>query len=98
MSGNTARTFSTLLPSNRTSTIPFGAYTGAEGAVEFYGFARSTLSFNALSGTKWFSTWLTKDVAFEWGGDANTENNQFSPEVRKLDLGLSFSLKSAGHR
>ncbi len=75
---------------------PIRGLAGASGAVEFYGFARSTLSFNALSGTKWFSTWLTKDVALEWGGDANSENNQLSPEVRKLDLGLSFTLNLPG--
>jgi hypothetical protein len=75
---------------------PIRGLNGASGAVEFYGFARSTLSFNSLTGTKWFSTWLTKDVALEWGGDANSENNQLSPEVSKLDLGLSFTLNLPG--
>jgi hypothetical protein len=75
---------------------PIQGIKGAFGAAEVYGFARSTLSFNALSGTKWFSTWLTKDVSFEWGGDANTMNNFLAPEVKKIDLGLSFTLNLPG--
>jgi hypothetical protein len=68
----------------------------ARGAVEVYGFARSTLGLNEIFGTKMFSTFLTKDVSFEWGGDANTENNFFAPEKKDIVLGAEFTLNLPG--
>jgi hypothetical protein len=68
----------------------------ARGAVEVYGFARSTLGLNEIFGTKMFSTFLTKDVSFEWGGDANTENNFFAPSKKDIVLGAQFTLNLPG--
>jgi hypothetical protein len=67
---------------------------GADGAAEVYGIVRSTISGNAVFGNKIFSNLIFKDIGFEIGGDANTENNQLSPEVRKFDIGgaLTFDL------
>src|SRR5580704_19465207 len=53
---------------------PIQGVPGARGNVEVYGLARSTISGNAVSSSKVFSNWLTKDISFEWGGDANTQN------------------------
>jgi hypothetical protein len=68
----------------------------AQGAVEVYGFARSTLGFNEILGTKMFSTYFTKDISFEWGGDANTENNFLAPEKKDIVLGAQFTLNLPG--
>jgi hypothetical protein len=75
---------------------PIQGIPGAAGAVEVYGFARSTISGNAVAGSKIFSNWVFKDIGFEFGGDANTENNFLAPEVRKLDLGASFTFNLPG--
>jgi hypothetical protein len=75
---------------------PINGVAGAAGAVEVYGIARSTISGNAVTGTKMFSNFITKDISFEIGGDANTENNQLSPEVRKFDVGANFTINLPG--
>jgi hypothetical protein len=75
---------------------PIGGIPGATGAVEVYAFGRSTISGNAVFGSKIFSSFLFKDISFEFGGDANTENNQLEPEVRKFDVGLNFSFNLPG--
>jgi len=75
---------------------PIQGIMGARGASEVYGFGRSTLSGNALTGSKMFSSWLFKDISFEWGGDANTENNFLAPEVRKIDVGGAFTFNLPG--
>jgi len=75
---------------------PINGVPGAAGAAEVYAFGRSVINFNEVTGTKWFSNWFFKNVGFEFGGDANTENNQLSPEVRKLDLGLAFHFNLPG--
>jgi hypothetical protein len=68
----------------------------AHGSVEVYGFARSTIGLNEILGTKMFSTWLTKDISFEWGGDANTQNNFFAPAKKDIVLGAQFTLNLPG--
>jgi hypothetical protein len=78
------------------SRDPTQGIPGARGAVEVYGLARSTLSFNALSGTKLFSNFLVKDVSFEWGGDANTETIQLGSEKKDIVLGGQFALNLPG--
>jgi hypothetical protein len=75
---------------------PIQGIMGAAGAAEVYGFARSSLSGNALTGTKMFSSWLFKDISLEWGGDANTENNFLAPEVKKIDIGGNFTFNLPG--
>jgi len=69
---------------------------GARGAVEVYGFARSTIGGNAVFGNKIFSNLVFKDISFEWGGDANTENNQLGPEKKDIVLGVQFALNLPG--
>jgi hypothetical protein len=78
------------------SKDPIQGIAGAAGAAEVYIFGRSTISGNALTGSKMFSSWLFKDISFEFGGDVNTENNFLAPEVRKLDLGASFTFNVPG--
>jgi hypothetical protein len=75
---------------------PIRGIAGGVGAVEVYAFARSTISGNAVAGSKVFSNFIFKDIGFEFGGDANTENNYLSPEVRKLDLGAAFTFNLPG--
>src|SRR5271155_947105 len=75
---------------------PIQGIAGANGSSEFYGFARSTLGFNEILATKMFSTALTKDVSFVWGGDANTENDFIAPSVRKIDIGIQFMFNLPG--
>jgi hypothetical protein len=75
---------------------PIQGIAGANGSSEFYGFARSTLGLNEILGTKMFSTALTKDVSFVWGGDANTQNNFLAPSVRKIDIGIQFMFNLPG--
>jgi hypothetical protein len=75
---------------------PVGGIAGARGTEEVYGFARSTLSFNSLSHSKWFSSWLFKDISFEWGGDANTQNNQLEPAKKDIVLGAQFGFNLPG--
>jgi hypothetical protein len=64
---------------------------GCMGATEVYGLFRSTLGFNEVFGTKAFSAGPLMDVSFEYGGDANTENNPFAPEKKDLVAGLQFA-------
>jgi len=68
----------------------------ATGATEMYAFARSTLSGNALTGSKMFSSFIFKDISFEWGGDINTENDFFRPQKRDVVLGANFSFNLPG--
>jgi hypothetical protein len=75
---------------------PIEGVAGANGAVEVYGLSRSTLGFNELSGSKAFETVITKNVSFEWGGDANTENNGLAPEKKDIVVGLQFGLNLPG--
>jgi hypothetical protein len=75
---------------------PIQGIAGAAGSSEFYGFARSTLGLNEIFATKTFSTFLTKDVSFVWGGDANTQNNFLAPSVRKIDIGIQFMFNLPG--
>ena len=78
------------------SKDPIRGLNGADGAAEVYGIVRSTISGNAVFGNKIFSNLIFKDIGFEIGGDANTENNQLSPEVRKFDIGGAFTFNLPG--
>jgi hypothetical protein len=68
----------------------------ANGAVEVYGFARSTLGFNEIFNTKMFRTSFTKDISFEWGGGAGIENNFLAPAKKDIVLGVEFTLNLPG--
>lgn len=61
------------------------------GATEIYGLFRSTLGFNEIFGTKAFTIGPLRNVSFEFGGDANTENNFVAPAKRDVVAGLQFA-------
>ncbi len=64
--------------------------TGCGGATEIYGLIRSTIGFNEVFNTKAFSIGPLRDVSFEIGADANTENNALAPAKRDIVAGLQF--------
>jgi hypothetical protein len=66
------------------------------GAVEMYAFGRSTLGLNQLTHSKMFSSFLFKNIGFEFGGDINTENNQLGPLKRDIVIGAQFELNLPG--
>ena len=68
----------------------------ATGSVEVYAFSRSTLGFNQLSNSKMFSSFLFKNIEFEFGGDINTENDGLGPQKRDVVLGAQFDLNLPG--
>jgi hypothetical protein len=80
-----------LQSNNRDPVSPCVTGQGCLGAVEVYALARSTIGFNEVFNTKAFSFGPLKGVSFEWGGDANTENNPFSPEKKDVVAGLQFA-------
>ena len=68
-----------------------------DGALEVYGFFRSTLSGNALTGTKNFAIGgIIKDIAIEYGADANTKNTGFAPQKRDLVIGPQIQFNVPG--
>jgi nucleoside-specific outer membrane channel protein Tsx len=75
--------------------IPAGGI--GDGAFEVYGLFRSTLSFNALSGSKAFSIGPVKDVSLYYGADANTKNTAFAPQKRDALVGLQVSFAVPGY-
>jgi hypothetical protein len=66
------------------------------GAVEVYAFERSTLGLNQLTNSKMFSSFLFKNIEFEFGGDINTENDGLGPQKRDIVLGAQFDLNLPG--
>jgi hypothetical protein len=66
------------------------------GAVELYAFERSTLGLNQLTNSKMFSSFLFKNIEFEFGGDINTENDAFGPQKRDIVFGAQFDLNLPG--
>jgi hypothetical protein len=75
---------------------PTGGIPGATGSREFYGFWTGTLGLNEISGTKAFSTLLTKDVSFMLNLTGNTQNNFLSPDLAQVAPGIQFSLNAPG--
>ena len=61
------------------------------GATEIYGLFRSTFGFNEIFNTKAFSIGPLRNVSFEVGMDANTENNYLAPAKRDVVAGLQFA-------
>jgi len=66
------------------------------GATEMYAFERSTLGLNQLSNSKMFSSFLFKNIEFEFGGDINTENDGVGPQKRDVVFGAQFDLNLPG--
>jgi hypothetical protein len=75
---------------------PNSGIPGSNGAREFFGFWTGTLGFNEISGTKAFSTLVTKDVSFMLNLTGGVENNFLSPETTQVAPGLQFSLNLPG--
>ena len=71
-------------------TANFGAGNCA-GATEVYGLFRSTFGFNEIFNTKAFTMGPLRNVSFEVGMDANTENNFLAPAKRDVVAGLQFA-------
>jgi len=82
-----------LQSNHRDPTIPCTPAQKCLGAVEVYALFRSTLGFNELTGTKMFSFGPLTNVSFEFGADANTENNPFAPEKKDVVAGLQFAFQ-----
>ena len=74
--------------------IPAGGI--GEGAFEFYGFFRSTLSLNALTDSNRFAYGPIKDVSFYFGADEETKNTAFAPRKRVLVGALQFTFDVPG--
>ena len=64
--------------------------TSCAGATEFYGLFRSTFGWNEIFGTKAFTMGPLRNISFEVGMDAETENNYLSPAKRDVVAGLQF--------
>jgi hypothetical protein len=81
------------------ATPCLGPGPGCTGSTEIYGLFRSTLGFNELFHTKAFSFGPLTDISFEFGADANTQNNFVAPAKRDVVAGLqfSFALPYKGH-
>jgi hypothetical protein len=69
---------------------------GSDGAREFFGFWTGTLGFNELSGTKAFSTLVTKDVSLMLNLTGGVENNFLSEETTQVAPGIQFTLNLPG--
>jgi hypothetical protein len=75
---------------------PNAGIPGSKGAREFFGFWTGTLGFNEISGTKAFSTFLSKDVSFMLNLTGGVENNFLSPETTQIAPGLQVTLNLPG--
>ena len=61
------------------------------GATEIYGLFRSTFGFNEIFNTKAFTMGPLRNISFEVGMDANTENRFFGAAKRDVVAGLQFA-------
>jgi nucleoside-specific outer membrane channel protein Tsx len=68
-----------------------------DGAFEVYALYRGTLGFNEIFGTKAFTFGPVKDIAFYFGGDANTKNTTFAPQKRDVVAGLQVQFAVPGY-
>jgi hypothetical protein len=64
------------------------------GYTEIYGFFRSTLGWNQLSGTKAFSIGPLTNIEFAFGTDANTDNTTLGSAKRSIQAGLQFDFET----
>jgi hypothetical protein len=69
----------------------FGTPSNCAGASEIYGLFRSTFGFNEIFNTKAFTMGPLRNVSFEVGMDANTENRFFGAAKRDVVAGLQFA-------
>jgi hypothetical protein len=84
-------------PCTNAGVIQTGGFAGpttaanCAGATEIYGLVRSTFGWNEIFNTKAFSAGPLRDISFEIGADANTENNYLAPAKRDFVAGLQFA-------
>ena len=64
---------------------------GCSGNTEIYGLFRSTVGFNEIFNTRAFSIGPLRNVSFEFGGDANTQNDFVGAAKRDVVAGLQFA-------
>jgi hypothetical protein len=75
---------------------PVADHFGSTGATEFFALERSTLGFNQLTHSKMFSSFLFKNIEFEFGGNFNTNNDGVAPQLRAYMAGVQFDLNLPG--
>jgi hypothetical protein len=68
-----------------------------EGAFEFYGLYRGSLSFNQMFDTVAFTFGPVSDVSLYFGGDIESKNTAMAPRKRDLLVGLQASFKVPGY-
>jgi hypothetical protein len=87
------------LPCTAPGVTITGAPANCAGATEIYGLFRSTFGWNELFNTRAFSAGPLRNVSFEVGMDANTENNFLAPAKRDVVAGLqlAFGLPYKGY-
>lgn len=68
-----------------------GTPANCSGASEFYGLFRSTLGWNEIFNTKAFTVGPLRNISFQVGMDAGTENNYLAPAKRAVSGGLQFA-------
>jgi hypothetical protein len=85
-----------ILKSDNNNPVNDQFHPRATGAVEVYAFERSTLGLNQITNSKMFSSFLFKNIEFEFGGDINTENDGLGPQKRDIVFGAQFDLNLPG--
>ena len=78
----------------RCALVECGYGRGHPGYTEIYGFARSTLGWNQLSGTKAFSIGPLTNIEFAFGADANTDNTTLGSAKRSIQAGLQYDFET----
>jgi len=69
---------------------PIGGLAGAAGEREFFGFAQETLSLDALTHSKAFTTPITNDVGLLMRVTAGTDNHALAEETTQYAVGPNF--------
>src|SRR6266851_4518901 len=77
-------------PCTNAGTI-FGVPADCAGATEIYGLFRSTFGWNEIFNTKAFSVGPLRNISFEVGMDAGTDNTFLAPAKRDVVAGLQFA-------
>jgi hypothetical protein len=68
-----------------------------DGAFEFYGLYRGSLSFNQMFDTIAFTFGPVSDVSLFFGGDIESKNTAMAPFKRDILLGLQLAFKVPGY-
>lgn len=78
-------------PCSNAGVLASGVASNCAGASEFYGSIRSTLGWNEIFNTKAFSVGPLRNISFEVGADAESDNTNIAPAKRNFDGGLQFA-------